>query len=103
MGDDYRRYHDSCDRMDDCMACDPCETYCDKEDEWDWGSWLPILVIVLILTGGFGLFRGGGGRNDCDGGGGEGGISWILIIVVIILLFSQGGDGKKGGFLGGLF
>ncbi len=100
-GTDYRRDHkrhqDPCEEMENCKVCDPC---CDKDDDWDWGSWLPILIIIFILCGGFGWF-GGNNRNDCcdnnDGGG-----SWLLILIVIFLLFNQG-DSRKGGFLGGLF
>lgn len=107
LGEDYssrRHHHSPCDVIDDRMDFDSCDPCCDKDDDWDLWSWLPILLIVFLLSGGFGLFRGIGGnncRNDCCDGN-EGGGSWLLIIVVIILLFNQG-DGKKGGFLGGLF
>lgn len=102
MGDEYssRRHHNPCDVIDDCMSYDSCEPCCDKDEDWDLWSLLPILIIVFLLSGGFGWFKGGG-RNDCCDSS-EGGGSWLLIIVVILLLFNQG-DGKKGGFLGGLF
>jgi len=108
MGDNYR-YSDSCRDDHDFRSCDsfdPC-CDCDKEESDDLWSWLPIIIIVFILCGGLGWF-GGGGRGDscgissCGGGSEGGGMSWLLIIIVIILLLNPG-DGKKGGFLGGLF
>lgn len=88
-----RQHYDKCDPCDPC--CDPCDPCCDPDDDWDWGSWLPILIIIFILCGGFGLFSGGC-KDDCFGGGSG---SWLLILLVIFLLF-QSSDDKKGGFLG---
>lgn len=87
-----------------CNSCDPCDRPCGdscREDDWDWGSWLPILLIILLLCGGGGVF--GGGRDDCcDGGFGNNGSGW-LIILIVIFLFCSNRDNGRGGFLGGLF
>lgn len=99
MCDDYR-YHDACDGIDSCGVCEPIDPCFDRDGKDDLIGWIPIIIIVLLLTGGFGIF--GGGSKDSCGGSSEGGFSWILIIVVVILLFNSG-DGKKDGFLGGLF
>lgn len=116
MGEDYKycdtcresvdshrdtRYRDKCDPHDKCEpydACEPC--YDHHDDDWDWGSWLPILIVVFILCGGFGWFTGGG-KDDCCDSGGSGG--WLLILLIIFLVWQSQSDGKKGGFLGGLF
>ncbi|MDD2216297.1 MAG: hypothetical protein PHR60_01225 [Eubacteriales bacterium] len=74
--------------------------YDHNENDWDWGSWLPIIIIVFILCGGFGWFTGTN-KDDCYESSGSG--SWILIVLVIFLLWQGQGDGKKGGFLSGLF
>ena len=97
---DRRRRRDPCDEIEDCGIYESKELCCGKDDDWDLGSWLPILIIVFILCGGFSWF-GGGNRNDCNDNN-EGWGGWLLILLVVFLLFNQG-DGKKGGFLGGLF
>lgn len=93
MRDDYRF-------DDDCGICDTYDPCCDKEDGDDFGSWIPIIIIVFILIGGLNWFSGGS-RDSCrnEGGGESGG--WLIVIVIILLIFGSG-DGKKGGFLGGL-
>lgn len=113
LGEEYK-YHDPCregydqrkdqhrhhEETHECHSCEPCGSCYDHDNDWDWGSWLPILIVVFILCGGFGWFTGGG-KDDCYDGGGSGG--WLLIILVIFLVWQGQGDGKKGGFLGGLF
>lgn len=85
------------------QPCAPsCEQTCAapcREDEWDLGGWLPVLLIILLLCSG-GLF---GGREDCcDGGGFWNGSSGWLIILVIIFLFCTNRENGRGGMLGGL-
>lgn len=112
MGDEYRQYQDRdcCDR--DRKVESEC---CDREDScgagWDFGEWLPILLIIFLLCGGTGwlggLVGGFGGNNcrkdDCCDDVGGGGISWILIGLVIFWLFNQKDDNCGGGLFGGLF
>lgn len=95
-------------RPDPCI--DPCRPEPCREDEWDWGSWLPIILVILLLCGGGGFF-GGGGRDECCDGGGFGGLgggwggssSWIIILVIVFLFCTNKEGGGRGGFLGGLF
>ena len=96
MGDDFKCM-DRDFRRDDCNCSN-------RDDDWGFGDWLPIIIIVFLLCGGTNIFGGFGGGRDgcCDDNGFGGGGSWLLIIIVIFLfLGNQGGDGK--GFLGGLF
>lgn len=106
MGDDFKqcldrdRFDKDC-RRDECIAPD-------RGDDWGFGDWIPIIIIVFLLCGGtnifggLGGFGGCGGRDDCcsDNNNGFGG-SWLLILIVIFLFFGNQRDGK--GFLGGLF
>lgn len=94
---------DRCDRFENDRCdnrYDDCE--CGRDDEWNWGEWLPILIIVFLLCGGTNIFGGFGCRDDCcDNNNGFGG-GWLLILIVIFFLFTNQGGGKDG-FLGGLF
>lgn len=102
LGDEYRchdRHRDACGKEDRCDPCDPCNPCdpCDHHDnDWDWGSWLPIIILVIFLAGGLDWF-GGSDKDCCDRDGGSG--SWLLILL-ILFLFWQGNqdDKKKGGF-----
>lgn len=99
MGDDFKGF-EKFDRFD--KECRPDI----KDDEWGFGDWLPIIIIVFLLCGGTNIFGGGYGgyKDDCYDNNGlfGGGSSWLLILVVIFLFL--GGDHKDGkGFLGGLF
>lgn len=93
------------DRFDRCEKdhCRHEEFSCssqERPDDWGFGDWLPIIIIVFLLCGGTNIFGGFGGRDDCCENNGFGG-SWLLIILVIFLFFgNQRGD---RGFLGGLF
>jgi len=73
---------------------------CDRSDDWDFGDWLPIIIIVFLLCGGTNIFGGFGFKDDCSDNNGFGG-SWLLILIVIFLFLGNQRDGK--GFLGGLF
>jgi len=103
MGEDMRQCfdRDRCekDRCEKDFKRDECRDFDDCDNDWDLGSWIPIIIIIFLLCGGTNIFGGNGCRDDsCDNGFGG---SWLLIIVVIFLLFSNQKDGK--GFLGGLF
>ena len=101
MGDELKQCFDKdhFDRFDkDCCRHDDCSTSHDRSDEWGFGDWLPIIVIVFLLSGGTNIF--GGGRDDCCDNNGFGG-SWLLILIVVFLFLGNQRDGK--GFLGGLF
>lgn len=111
MGDEFKQCLDR-DRFDkgcfekDCRhddyRHDECSSH-DRSDEWGFGEWIPIIIIVFLLCGGtniFGGLGGFGGRDDCIDNNGFGG-SWLLILLVIFLFLGNQKDGK--GFLGGLF
>ena len=102
------------DELKQCIDRDYCDRYekdrcdnkyddcgCGRDDEWNWGEWLPILVIVFLLCGGTNIFGGNGCRDDCCDNNGFGG-GWLLILIVIFFLFTNQSGGKDG-FLGGLF
>lgn len=98
---DHNKHREPCAPFDLCDdPCDPCDPCDHDNNEWDWGSWLPILIIVFILCGGLGWFTGGNHHDDCDNNGSG---SWLLILLIIFLVWQGQNDGKKGGFLGGLF
>lgn len=100
MGDDFKcmdRDHFEKDfRRDDC-------DFRDRGEDWGFGDWLPIIIIVFLLCGGTNIFGGfgGGHKDDCFDDNGFGGGSWLLILIVIFLFLGNQRDGK--GFLGGLF
>jgi len=74
---------------------------CERSDDWGFGDWLPIIIIVFLLCGGTNIFGGfGGNRDDCSDNNGFGG-SWLLILIVAFLFLGNQKDGK--GFLGGIF
>lgn len=97
-------HKDCCERepQRDC-CCEPqhdcCKEPCGGQDDWDFGSWLPILILIFLLCGGMGTIFGGGQGDCCDHNGGG---SWILILIVIFFLCGNQG-GCKDGFFGGLF
>lgn len=102
--------HDHHDRQDrcDCDRRDCCENRrCDTDGNGaDWESWLPILIILFFLCGGFsGLGFGGGnqcGDNCCDNNSGS--WSWILILIILFCFLNNGnGNDGGGGLFGGLF
>ncbi len=104
MGDEFKQCLDK-DRFDRCEKdyCKHDDYICSHEhsDDWGFGDWLPIIIIVFLLCGGTNIFGGFGCRDDCcEGGGGFGG-SWLLILLVVFL-FLGNQRGEKG-FLGGLF
>ena len=101
MGDEFIKQGIDRDRCYDRDRYDDCDG---DRDDWGWGEWLPILLIVFLLCGGtniFGGFFGGGGCRDdcCDNNNGFGG-SWLLILILIFFLFQNQGNGKDGGFFG---
>lgn len=100
MGDEFKQCLDR-DHFDrDCRRDDFCTSSrdrCERSDDWGWGDWLPILIIVFLLCGGTNIF--GGSRDDCYDNGGFGG-SWLLILLVIFLFLGNQRDGR--GFLGGI-
>ncbi|MEL7657323.1 MAG: hypothetical protein AAGU75_15625 [Bacillota bacterium] len=109
MGEDMKQCldRDRCDRFDrDRCDREPIHDDCecrDHDDNWNWGDWLPILIIVFLLCGGTNIFGGGFGcsRSDsCDDNGFGG--SWLLILVLIFFFFGNQRGGKDG-FFGGLF
>lgn len=94
---------DHCDRFDN-DRCDHRYDDCDcndRDDDWNFGDWLPILIIVFLLCGGTNIFGGYGCKDDCCDNNGFGG-SWLLILILIFFLFGNQRGGKDG-FLGGLF
>lgn len=102
MGDDFKCAGDRFDKFD--KECRHDEFDGRREDDWGFGDWIPIIIIVFLLCGGTNIFGGFGGfgKDDCfdNNNGGFGG-SWLLILIVIFLFFGNQRDGK--GFLGGLF
>lgn len=97
VGDEFKQCLDK-DRFDrDCRRDDFCSSH-DHADDWGWGDWLPIIIIVFLLCGGTNIF--GGNRDDCFDNGGFGG-SWLLILLLIFLFLGNQRDGR--GFLGGIF
>lgn len=84
---------------DHCKRDDFCTSSHERSDEWGFGDWLPIIIIVFLLCGGTNIF-GGFGKDDCYDNNGFGG-SWLLILIVIFLFLGNQRDGR--GFLGGLF
>lgn len=91
--DRFDRYEKDHCRSDDCSCHD-------RSDDWGFGDWLPIIIIVFLLLGGTNIFGGGGCKDDCYDNNGFGG-SWLLILIVIFLFLGNQRDGK--GFLGGIF
>lgn len=91
--DRFEKDHCNCRIDDDCIGHE-------RSDDWGFGDWLPIIIIVFLLCGGSNIF-GGGFKDDCYDNNGFGG-SWLLILIVIFLFLGNQRDGK-GGFLGGLF
>ena len=106
------------DEMKQCMDRDRCDR-CDREpiiddcgcsdDGWNFGEWLPLLIIIFLLCGGtnifggFGGFGGSGCRSDCcDNNNGFGG-GWLLILVLIFLFLGGNQRCGRDGFFGGLF
>jgi hypothetical protein len=102
VGDELKQCLDK-DRCFDKFEKDHCrrDDFCtsqerERSDEWGFGDWIPIIIIVFLLCGGTNIF-GGNGCSDNNGFGG----SWLLILLVIFLFLGNQRDGK--GFLGGLF
>ena len=102
MGDEMKQCLNR-DRFDkDCCERDHRHeefVSCERSDDWGFGEWLPIIIIVFLLCGGTNIFGGFGG-NDCSDNNGFGG-SWLLILIVIFLFLGNQREGK--GFLGGIF
>jgi len=104
VGDEFKQCLDK-DRFDRCDKdyCKRDDFICSHEhsDEWGFGDWLPIIIIVFLLCGGTNIFGGGYGcRDDCCDNNGFGG-GWLLILLLIFLFF--GNQRGEKGFLGGLF
>lgn len=102
MGDELKQCLEK-DRFDKfekdrCKRDDFCTSGHERSDEWGFGDWLPIIIIVFLLCGGTNIF--GGYRDDCYDNNGFGG-GWLLILLLIFLFLGNQRDGK--GFLGGLF
>ena len=112
MGEDMKQCfdRDRCDRFDK-DRCEPIREECecrDHDDGWNWGDWLPILIIVFLLCGGTNIFGGGGygcSRSDCYDNNGIFGSGWLLILLLVFLFLGNGNQRGCGnnGFLGGLF
>lgn len=109
MGDEFRQCYDRdhCER-DRCYDDKDFKHDCDCHDfdddcgsEWDWGTWIPIIIIIFLLCGGTNIFGGNGCRDDCNDN--IFGSGWILILIVIFFLFSNQKDCKGGGGFLGLF
>ena len=89
-------------------CCDPCCDPCEPRNPCDtnnggWESWLPLIILIFILCGGFsGLGIGGNQCNDPCGNNGGGNCNWILILILLFCFCGNGNDGK-GGLFGGLF
>ncbi len=101
--------------MKQCLDRDCCDSFekdrcdhgfddcgCDDHDDWNFGDWLPILIIVFLLCGGTNIFGGFGCKDDCCGDNNGFGGSWLLILILIFFFFGNQSGGKDG-FLGGLF
>lgn len=100
MGDDFKCMDR--DRFEKDFRHDDCDCRNRDEEDWGFGDWLPIIIIVFLLCGGTNIFGGfGGNRDNCCDDNGFGGGSWLLILIVIFLFLGNQRDGK--GFLGGLF
>jgi hypothetical protein len=113
VGDEMKQCfdRDRCDRCDREPIIDDCEC---GDDGWNFGEWLPLLIIIFLLCGGtnilggfggFGGFGGNGGngcRSDCGDNNGFGG-GWLLILVLAFLFLGGNQRCGKDGFLGGLF
>jgi len=110
MGEEMKQCldRDRCDRFER-DRCEPIRDECEcreKEEGWNWGEWLPILLIVFLLCGGTNIFGGGYGcsRSDCYDNNGFGS-GWLLILVVIFFFLGNqnqrcGNDGLFGGLFG---
>ncbi|MBQ8589114.1 MAG: hypothetical protein IJ486_01490 [Firmicutes bacterium] len=91
-----------CEPRDHCEpGCPPKDLCCDSGNGWE--SWLPILILVFLLCGGFSGFGSGG--NNCSDHCGDNGGSWGWILILIVLFCFCGGSGNdgRGGLFGGLF
>lgn len=96
MGDEFKQCFDGSDRCHHRDPLDDCQDCChDQSQEFSWETWLPVIIVLLLLFGGSSL---GGSKDDC-GSNGIG--TWLLVLVVIWVLFAR--DNDKGGLFGGLF
>ena len=50
---------------DHCRRDDFCTSSHERSDEWGFGEWIPIIIIVFLLCGGTNIFGGFFGRDDC--------------------------------------